>query len=186
MTPKALTPDHSTSEDQLVRAHLHLASQAVHELARRLPSHVNRDDLSSAAMLGLAQAARSWDPARGRASSATPPPGTGSTPTWTRTPSRPSPGPTAAWPSAGPPTTRPSPPAPTSGPGSTRRRGRCSNVPPRPVRRRLHSPESPFRQRIRLIRSWLHNISESDPEPPRLAPFQTVCSVRTMARTVGG
>ena len=60
-----MTPDRSTSEDQLVRAHLHLATQAVHELARRLPSHVNRDDLSSAAMLGLAQAARSWDPERG-------------------------------------------------------------------------------------------------------------------------
>jgi RNA polymerase sigma factor for flagellar operon FliA len=60
-----MTPDRSTSEDQLVRGHLHLASQAVNELARRLPSHVNRDDLSSAAMLGLAQAARSWDPDRG-------------------------------------------------------------------------------------------------------------------------
>src|SRR5829696_716672 len=61
----AMTPDRFTSEDQLVRAHLHLAGQAVSELARRLPSHVNRDDLSSAAMLGLAQAARSWDPGRG-------------------------------------------------------------------------------------------------------------------------
>src|SRR5215216_169976 len=70
----AMTPDRSFSEDQLVRAHLHLANQAVNELARRLPSHVNRDDLSSAAMLGLAQAARSWDPERGPASSATPPP----------------------------------------------------------------------------------------------------------------
>ena len=62
-----MTPDRSTSEDQLVRGHLHLASQAVNELARRLPSHVNRDDLSSAAMLGLAQAARSWDHEPGRA-----------------------------------------------------------------------------------------------------------------------
>src|SRR4029450_1487991 len=61
----AMTPDRSSSEDELVRAHLHLATQAVNELARRLPSHVNRDDLSSAAMLGLAQAARSWDPGRG-------------------------------------------------------------------------------------------------------------------------
>ena len=60
-----MTPERSTSEDQLVRAHLQLANQAVNELARRLPSHVNRDDLSSAAMLGLAQAARSWDPDRG-------------------------------------------------------------------------------------------------------------------------
>jgi RNA polymerase sigma factor for flagellar operon FliA len=62
-------------EDELVRAQLHLPGQAVSELARRLPSHGNRDDLSSAAMLGLAQAARSWDPGRGPASSATPPPG---------------------------------------------------------------------------------------------------------------
>jgi RNA polymerase sigma factor FliA len=60
-----MTPDRHTSEDELVRAHLHLANQAVNELARRLPSHVNRDDLCSAAMLGLAQAARSWDPDRG-------------------------------------------------------------------------------------------------------------------------
>jgi len=51
-------------EDELVRANLHLATQAVHELARRLPPHLNRD-LSSAALLGLAQAARSWDPGRG-------------------------------------------------------------------------------------------------------------------------
>ena len=60
-----MTPDRHTSEDELVRAHLPLVNQAVGELARRLPSHVNRDDLSSAAMLGLAQAARSWDPDRG-------------------------------------------------------------------------------------------------------------------------
>src|SRR5215217_4374003 len=61
----AMTPDRHAGEDELVRANLHLATQAVHELARRLPPHVNRDDLSSAAMLGLAQAARSWDPERG-------------------------------------------------------------------------------------------------------------------------
>jgi RNA polymerase sigma factor for flagellar operon FliA len=60
-----MTPDRHPSEDALVRGHLHLAHQAVNELARRLPSHVNRDDLCSAAMLGLAQAARSWDPERG-------------------------------------------------------------------------------------------------------------------------
>ena len=51
-----MTPDRRASEDELARAHLHLAGQAVGELARRLPSHVNR---------GLAQAARSWDPGRG-------------------------------------------------------------------------------------------------------------------------
>jgi RNA polymerase sigma factor for flagellar operon FliA len=62
MTPE---PQLREREEELVRAHLGLASQAVHELARRLPSHVNRDDLLSAALLGLAQAARSWDPERG-------------------------------------------------------------------------------------------------------------------------
>jgi RNA polymerase sigma factor (sigma-70 family) len=47
-----MTPERHAGEDELVRANLHLATQAVHELARRLPPHVNRDDLSSAAMLG--------------------------------------------------------------------------------------------------------------------------------------
>jgi RNA polymerase sigma factor FliA len=54
-----------TTEADLVSDHLHLAHQAVSELARRLPAHVHRGDLLSAAMLGLAQAARSWDPERG-------------------------------------------------------------------------------------------------------------------------
>jgi RNA polymerase sigma factor for flagellar operon FliA len=60
-----MLPDRHASEADLVRVHLHLAHQAVNELARRLPAHVHRDDLLSAAMLGLAQAARSWDPERG-------------------------------------------------------------------------------------------------------------------------
>jgi RNA polymerase sigma factor FliA len=60
-----MTPERHPGEDDLVRAHLGLANQAVHELARRLPAHVNRDDLLSAALLGLVQAARSWDPERG-------------------------------------------------------------------------------------------------------------------------
>ena len=60
-----MAPDCRSDEDDLVRSHLGLAHQAVNELARRLPGHVNRDDLLSAALLGLAQAARSWDPERG-------------------------------------------------------------------------------------------------------------------------
>jgi RNA polymerase sigma factor for flagellar operon FliA len=60
-----MTSDGRAGEDELVRAHLGMAQQAVNELSRRLPAHVNRDDLASAAMLGLAQAARSWDPERG-------------------------------------------------------------------------------------------------------------------------
>jgi RNA polymerase sigma factor FliA len=53
-----MTSDRQAIETDLVRAHLPLTQQAVNELVRRLPAHVHRDDLLSAAMLGLAQAAR--------------------------------------------------------------------------------------------------------------------------------
>jgi RNA polymerase sigma factor for flagellar operon FliA len=38
---------------------------AVSDMAGRVPRHVHREDLVSAGMFGLAQAAQSWDPARG-------------------------------------------------------------------------------------------------------------------------
>jgi len=52
-------------EDKLVREHLPLVQYVVSEVAHRVPSHVSRSDLVSAGMLGLAQAARSFDPERG-------------------------------------------------------------------------------------------------------------------------
>src|SRR6476660_3245461 len=52
-------------EDQLVREHLPLVQYVVSEVAHRVPSHVSRSDLVSAGMLGLAQAARTFDPSRG-------------------------------------------------------------------------------------------------------------------------
>jgi RNA polymerase sigma factor for flagellar operon FliA len=52
-------------EDALVRQHLPLVQYVVSEVAHRVPSHVSRSDLVSAGMLGLAQAARSYDPDRG-------------------------------------------------------------------------------------------------------------------------
>src|SRR3954469_26033471 len=52
-------------EEQLVREHLPLVHYAVSEMAAKVPRHVSRDDLVSAGMAGLAQAARSFDPARG-------------------------------------------------------------------------------------------------------------------------
>lgn len=60
----ASTPD-VASEEALVRANLPLVDYVVAEIANRVPRHVNRDDLVSAGMIGLAQAARSFDPARG-------------------------------------------------------------------------------------------------------------------------
>jgi RNA polymerase sigma factor for flagellar operon FliA len=60
-----MTTERHTLEDDLVREYLPMTSRAVNELSRRLPAHVHRDDLLSAAMLGLAQAARSWDSERG-------------------------------------------------------------------------------------------------------------------------
>lgn len=53
------------NEDRLVRQHLALAHYAVAELMGRVPRHIHRDDLLSAAMAALAQAARSFDDTRG-------------------------------------------------------------------------------------------------------------------------
>jgi RNA polymerase sigma factor FliA len=44
-----------------VREHLPLVAGAVAQLSGRLPRHICRDDLTSAAMLGLAQAANTFD-----------------------------------------------------------------------------------------------------------------------------
>ncbi len=57
-------PEAAPTEDELVRTHLPLVHYAVAEVASRVPRHVSRDDLTSAGMAGLAQAARSYDPAR--------------------------------------------------------------------------------------------------------------------------
>jgi len=61
---KATTVDKLAEED-LVRRHLPLVQYAVAEVASRVPRHVSRADLVSAGMVGLAQAARSYDADRG-------------------------------------------------------------------------------------------------------------------------
>lgn len=53
------------SDDELVREHLPLVGYLVAETAARLPGHVSRDDLTSAGMMALAQAARNFDAERG-------------------------------------------------------------------------------------------------------------------------
>ncbi|MGH8866580.1 MAG: sigma-70 family RNA polymerase sigma factor [Actinomycetes bacterium] len=53
------------SEDELVSAHLPLVGYLVSELIGRLPAHVSRDELRSAGLAALAQAARGFDSSRG-------------------------------------------------------------------------------------------------------------------------
>jgi RNA polymerase sigma factor for flagellar operon FliA len=60
-----VTAEQRRVEEQLVRDHLPLVHYAVSEMATKVPRHVSRDDLVSAGMAGLAQAARSFDPERG-------------------------------------------------------------------------------------------------------------------------
>lgn len=61
----APTAHSATVEDALVRANLPLVQYGVAEITGRVPRHVSRDDLVSAAMFGLAQAARSYEHSRG-------------------------------------------------------------------------------------------------------------------------
>ena len=51
--------------ESLVRRHLPLVGHMVRETANRVPAHVNRDDLTSAAMFALAKSAQSFDPRLG-------------------------------------------------------------------------------------------------------------------------
>jgi len=55
----------SAREDELARSHLPLVHYIVSEMASRIPRYVSRDDLESAGLAGLAQAARTYDPDRG-------------------------------------------------------------------------------------------------------------------------
>lgn len=51
--------------EQLIRDHLNLVHAIVRDVGTRLPAHVDRDDLTGAGMVGLVQAAKSYDPNRG-------------------------------------------------------------------------------------------------------------------------
>lgn len=51
--------------DELIRANLPLVGHLVREISGRLPSHVNRDDLTSAGMMALVTSAQGFDDSRG-------------------------------------------------------------------------------------------------------------------------
>ncbi len=64
-TESAISVTGKASEDDLVRQNIPLVHYAVAEVAAKIPRHVSRDDLVSAGMAGLAQAARNFDCERG-------------------------------------------------------------------------------------------------------------------------
>ena len=53
------------SFDELVSGHLGLVAHIVRETMSRVPSHVDRDDLTSAGLMALVRAARAFEPERG-------------------------------------------------------------------------------------------------------------------------
>ncbi len=58
---------HRARVEELVREHLPLVGHLVRDTLTRVPAHVSRDDLTSAGMLALVQAAEGFDPERGAA-----------------------------------------------------------------------------------------------------------------------
>ena len=66
-SPALAAPAQASSlvDEDLVHQHLPLVAHVVREALGRVPGHVNRDDLTSAAMMALVQAARAFDTERG-------------------------------------------------------------------------------------------------------------------------
>lgn len=63
--PDAQPPQGRGVDEQTIVDNLPLVGYLVNEILGRLPSHVNRDELTSAGMIALVQAGRSFDPSRG-------------------------------------------------------------------------------------------------------------------------
>ncbi|MEO2105531.1 MAG: sigma-70 family RNA polymerase sigma factor [Actinomycetota bacterium] len=61
-TTRPTAPAH---HDDMIRTNMPLVGYAVSSMASRIPRHVPREDLMSAGMLGLTQAAQAYDPATG-------------------------------------------------------------------------------------------------------------------------
>lgn len=63
--PPATETTAAVHPDDLVRETLPLVGHIVRDMASRVPGHVSRDELMSAGLLALAQAAKAYDPDRG-------------------------------------------------------------------------------------------------------------------------
>lgn len=61
----APAPDPVPTVDELVTTHIPLVGHLVREVLSRVPGHVDRDDLTSAGLAALVQAARGFEPERG-------------------------------------------------------------------------------------------------------------------------
>lgn len=61
-TTRPTAPSH---HDDMIRTNMPLVGYAVSSMAARIPRHVPREDLMSAGMLGLTQAAQAYDPSTG-------------------------------------------------------------------------------------------------------------------------
>src|SRR3954451_24409946 len=55
----------SAAPEAIIAGHMPLVGHIVRETMARVPSHVDRDDLTSAGLTALVQAARSYDAERG-------------------------------------------------------------------------------------------------------------------------
>lgn len=64
MTTTAAPGPMTLDPDLLAREHLPLVHYMVADVLRRVPGHISKDELTSAALCGLAQAVRSFDPTR--------------------------------------------------------------------------------------------------------------------------
>lgn len=62
---QALTKQETNERHDLIRSHLDMARRLARKIARRVPLAVRRDDLESAALLGLTEAANRYDNTRG-------------------------------------------------------------------------------------------------------------------------
>jgi RNA polymerase sigma factor for flagellar operon FliA len=65
VTSTPASPAAVLTADEIIRQHLPLVGHVVRETMGRVPGHVNRDDLTSAGMMALVQAERSFDASRG-------------------------------------------------------------------------------------------------------------------------